>query len=63
MMEQRGTESLSKAAAQSKLETKGITGKDTAEMVHLIENTVLDNIPKDATTLRKWIERAREILA
>ncbi|WP_437630055.1 hypothetical protein [Sorangium sp. So ce854] len=40
----------------------GINEKDTAAMVRLVEENGLTNIPADARSLRRWIERARRAL-
>ena len=67
MKHTHGTESLSKAAAQSKLQEMGIPPKDTAAMVALVEGAPIEHgdiesLPEDAATLRAWIGRAREVL-
>ena len=40
----------------------GINAKDTAAMVRLVEKTGLGMIPADASSLRRWLDRAREAL-
>lgn len=59
---QRGTEELSKVAAQTRLKEDGIPPKDTPAMVTVIEDSTLDGVPEDAVGLRRWIGVAREVL-
>jgi hypothetical protein len=62
MQAERGTESLSKPAAQSNLVKRGIAPKDTDAMVDVAAKIIRDNLPKDATSLRAWLTRADEVL-
>ena len=39
----------------------GIESKDTAAMVALVERADLAKIPKDAISLRSWLDRAQEV--
>ncbi|WP_394827548.1 hypothetical protein [Pendulispora albinea] len=57
-----GTEKLGKVAAQSKLDERGIARKDTAAMVQVAVDAALDEIPADATSLRKWLGTAANVL-
>lgn len=44
------------------LSTIGIGKKDTAGMVRVIESAEMEEIPRDARSLRMWLNRAREAL-
>lgn len=44
------------------LSSHGIDEKDTRAMVRFVEQTGLGNIPADARSLRRWLERARAAL-
>lgn len=57
LMGEMKTEELGKAAAH-----KGVEEKNTAAMVGIVETADLTRIPKDARTLRSWIQAARETL-
>ncbi len=56
------TEKLSKAGAQSRLESKGVARKDTQAMVSIVDTMVRDRIPRDAESLCQWLSRAEETL-
>ena len=62
MQGEHRTESLSKAAAQSNLEKKGISSKDTDALVGVAAKVVPDRLPDDATSLAAWLTTAREVL-
>jgi mannose/fructose-specific phosphotransferase system component IIA len=62
MQGEHRTESLGKAAAQSKLEQKGISAKDTDAMVDVAAKVVFDKLPKDATSFRAWLATATGVL-
>jgi hypothetical protein len=47
---------------EEKLAELGIDDKDTAAMVRFVEDTGLGNVPADALSLRRWLDRARNIL-
>jgi len=47
---------------EEKLEAQGIRNKDTAAMVQLVQQYGLRNIPNDAQSLRRWLERAEKAL-
>jgi hypothetical protein len=56
------TETLHKAAAQRRMVEKGIKKKNTAAMVKVVASADLQTIPKDAASLRGWIDLARAAL-
>lgn len=62
MLGVHGTEQLGKTAAQSKLEKRGIARKDTLAMVDAATGITLAGVPGDATSLRKWLGIAAEVL-
>lgn len=62
MLGERSTESLSKAAAQRRLERHGVPLKQTAPMAQTAEEFRLEALPEDAVGLRAWLARAREVL-
>jgi hypothetical protein len=45
---------------QERLAELGMDEKDTAAMVRLVEENGVTNIPADAHSLRRWLERARQ---
>ena len=47
---------------EERLAELGIGEKDTAAMVRFVEETGLGKVPADAVSLRRWLDRAREIL-
>ncbi len=57
-----GTETLSKAGAQSRLTETGVPSKDTAAMVAAVEAASVDAVPRDAEGLRTWLEDAKVAL-
>ena len=54
-----GSEALSPKRAEKLLEENGIPRKDTAAMVHVVESADVAALPKDATSLRLWLDRAQ----
>lgn len=57
------TENLSKAAAQRRLEEDyGVRRKDTLEMTTVATQFDLQRLPADATSLRSWLDTAKEVL-
>jgi len=56
------TESLGKAAAQTKLTKKGIEDKDTKAMVEAITDSNIRNLPADANSLNRWLRTAEDVL-
>ena len=62
MLGERKTESLSRAGAQAKVVDRGLAAKDTSAMVHATANFSIDKLPEDATSLRGWLDRARQVL-
>lgn len=62
MQGEHGTEKLRKAGAQRKLKDKGID-KDTSRMTQEVSVSDLARLPADATSLRSWISKARDVLS
>jgi hypothetical protein len=62
MLNERDTEDLGKKAAQTRLEVKGIPPKNTRAMIDIAAKVVPENLPADATSLCRWMARAKEIL-
>lgn len=56
------TELFSRKKAQAELSSRGVEPKDGAAMVKAIEQANLDQIPGDATSLLRWLGRARTVL-
>lgn len=56
------TELFSRKKAQTELSSRGFEAKDGAAMVRVIEQANLDQIPADATSLLRWLARARSAL-
>jgi acetyl-CoA acetyltransferase len=56
------TEELTPTAADRALEVAGIEAKSTDAFVAVFEEVTLDKLPADATRLRRWLARAREVL-
>jgi hypothetical protein len=57
------SEDLGRTAAQTKLESQGVPSKDTVAMVRVVENFDLANLPEDAESLRKWMQKASDALS
>ena len=62
MRGEHGTEKLRKAAAEKRLEEKGMARKDTRAMVEAAAAVVPEEIPKDAESLRAWLASAADVL-
>lgn len=63
LMSQSRTDSLSPARAAEKLIELGVPAKDTDAMVRIVDQSNLDAVPVDAQSLRRWLERARDVMA
>ena len=62
MLGESKTETLSKAAAQTKLVERRILAKDTLAMVRATSDFSISRLPEDANSLRVWLARARKVL-
>jgi hypothetical protein len=62
LLGERGTERLSTPRATALLAEKGVSAKDGAAMVRVVEEAALDAIPPDAASLRLWLARAEAVL-
>lgn len=58
----RGTESMRNAEVDRRLSDMAIPPKDTAAMVAALQEADLSALPEDARSLRKWLDRAGEVL-
>ena len=56
------TEGFSRDRAQAELDAKGLAPKDGAAMVEALAEADLATLPRDAESLRAWLERARAVL-
>jgi hypothetical protein len=56
------TESFSRERAQAQLSARGFAPKDGAAMVEAIAEADLAALPRDADSLRVWVERAQAVL-
>jgi len=57
------TEQMKKAQVDRQLEALGIHEKDTAAMVQATLRADIEGLPKDALSLRNWLDRARDVLS
>lgn len=63
MRGQHGTEKLSKAGAQKRLDDMGVDRENTTSaMVRVVTEADLERLPEDARSLRAWLDRARGVL-
>lgn len=62
MTGESGTERLRKTAAQAKLASKGFPPKCTSPAVAIAMDLTMSALPRDAKSLRRWFERARDTL-
>jgi hypothetical protein len=62
LLQERRTEDMSPRRAEEKLVERGVPAKDGAGMVRVVEEAVLERIPEDAASLRRWLERAEHHL-
>lgn len=62
LLQERRTEELTPTRAERELAEKGIAKKNTADMVRVVEEADLSNLPDDATSLATWLGRARAVL-
>lgn len=62
MLGETKTESMSKGAAQNRLEALGYGRKDTEKMSSVAAESSYEALPKDARELRAWLERAAVVL-
>lgn len=58
----RKTDSLSPTRAQENLIAAGVPAKDTDVMVAVVDEAQLHAVPEDAESLRRWLDRAREVM-
>jgi pyruvate/2-oxoglutarate dehydrogenase complex dihydrolipoamide acyltransferase (E2) component len=61
-LQERRTEELTPTRAERELAEKGITKKNTTDMVRVVEEADLSKLPDDATSLATWLGRARAVL-
>jgi hypothetical protein len=62
LLGESGTENLSKASAQTRLRNRNVGDKDTQAMVEIVSNASMDQIPRDAASLRDWLVQAERAL-
>jgi len=63
MQGERGTERLSKSAAQASYGVKTGALKNTEKAVEIVEACVPQSVPQDARTLHGWLNTASEVFA
>ncbi len=62
LLARRKTDLMSPTRARESCIAAGIPDKDTDAMVRIVEDANIDMLPDDATSLRRWLDRARAVL-
>lgn len=58
----KGSEKMRQSHIEERLAELGVKEKNTADMVRLAAEADLERLPQDASSLRRWLDRAREAL-